>query len=119
MEDKDIFFILVQIEEAHTMAWPQAIYQVNPEQELGYVQKDFQDRVERANDFNKKDKVYENDRFKIMIDGWGNNFERLYHAWPDKYYLINSDMKVLAKSEYGDKNDALINKDCVKLIEEL
>lgn len=111
MIEKDIFFILVQIEEAHTALWPQGVI------ELGIPQKDITDRCQRAIDFEKKD-VCGNDRFLVVVDPWTNDFANRYRAWPDKYYLLQ-DKKIVAKSTYGSKKDALLDVDCVDLIESL
>ncbi len=83
--------ILVQIQEAHTKLWPLGMTN-HPD-----LQKTFSDRVERANIFKDKYKI----PYKIVIDPWGDIFENIYHAWPDKYYLIGTDHRVITKSEYN------------------
>ncbi len=109
MKDKKINFILIQIDEAHSSAWPLGLKdQVEPQQDLS-------DRVKRANDFVEKDQV----PFEVLIDTWENDFANKYKAWPDKYICIDKNKKIIAKSEYGAKADALINKDCCVLIKEL
>lgn len=113
MKEAKIKFILVQIDEAHSTAWPIGLANT-PE-----PQKSFEERVNRANAFINSDKPDE--PFVIKIDGWNNIFAETFHAWPDIYYLIDKKYKVLARSEYGteDDNDALIKVDCTKLICEL
>lgn len=102
--------ILVQIDEAHSSAWPKSL-ENQPE-----PQKNFQDRIDRANHYVE---VYSN-VFPVYIDNWSNEFAELFRAWPDKYHCIDSNYNVIAKSEYGtNQNEALIVKDYVVLLEEL
>lgn len=109
MKEKKINFILIQIDEAHSSAWPIGLKdQVDP-------QTDFNDRVKRANDFVIKDQV----PFDVLVDTWSNNYANKYKSWPDKYYCIDQNKIIVAKSEYGANKDALINKDCCVLIKEL
>lgn len=110
MRKTNIKFLLIQIDEAHSTAWPIGLINTPT------PQKSFQERVERANSFVNNDQP--NEPFIIKIDGWNNIFAETFHAWPDKYYLIDNNYKVLSKSEYGTKgdNDALIRVDCTKLI---
>ena len=109
MREKKINFILIQIDEAHSSAWPTGLKnQVDP-------QKDFEDRVQRSIKFQETDKV----PFEILVDTWENDYANKYKSWPDKYYCIDQNRKIIAKSEYGNITDALINKDCCVLIEEL
>lgn len=109
MKEKGIKMILIQIDEAHSTAWPIGLENpVTP-------QKDFNERVERANNFVKT----ENPPFTVFIDEWNNTFAEKFKAWPDKYYCINEDKKIIAKSTYGLKSDALIDVDCVDLIIDL
>ena len=91
MEDNQILFILIQIDEAHSSAWPIALVN-QPE-----PQKDINDRIIRANEFIVKNSP----PFPIYIDKWSNEFAETYHAWPDKYYCINSNFEIIAMSEYG------------------
>ena len=111
MLNKNIKFLLIQIDEAHSTAWPLGV-ENTPE-----PQKTFEERVLRANSFFNVDKPL--DPFVIKVDGWDNRFAEMFRAWPDKYYLVDTNFKVLAKSEYGVKKDALINTDCTALVCEL
>jgi hypothetical protein len=105
MKEKGIKFMLVQIDEAHSSKWPLGLPdQVEP-------QKSFDERIERAQTFSKDHDIKE--PFKIMIDGWDNEFANRFRAWPDKYYLVDPTYKLLAKSEYGRYEDALIDVDCI------
>jgi hypothetical protein len=109
MKEHKINFILIQIDEAHSTAWPNGL------KELVEPQKDFADRVKRANDFIETDNV----PFKVLIDTWENDYANKYKTWPDKYYCLDKDLKIVAKSEYGKKKDALINVECYELIQQL
>lgn len=111
MKDKHILFILVQIDEAHSTEW-----QIGLENHPS-PHKNIQDRLERANNF----VMSENVPFPVYVDNWQNEFAEIYQAWPDEYYHFNSDLIILAKSEYGADNnsDALIKLDCFDLIENL
>lgn len=108
--------ILVQIDEAHSDAWPinidklLAIEQPKP-------QKTFKDRVDRANQFISKYRP----PYPVYIDGWDNTFSELFRAWPDKYHCINKDLIVVAKSEYhtDGKKEAVIMEDYTVLLEKL
>jgi hypothetical protein len=108
MKRHGIKFILVQIDEAHSTAWPLGL------ENTPTPQKSFDERVERANIFVKTDSPP--DPFTVCIDAWDNQFAETFRSWPDKYYCIDNKLNVIAKSEYGD---ALIKKDCTDLIHEL
>ncbi len=110
MAEKDIFFILVQIDEAHTPAWPQGVIQ------LGVPQTSVEDRLHRAQKFNTEEIVGNEAHFKVLVDTWSNSFAETYQAWPDKYVLFDYERKVVAKSTYGAQKNAVIDVDCVDLI---
>jgi hypothetical protein len=109
MKEKKINFILIQIDEAHSTAWPTGL------KSNTLPQKSLEERVERANKFVKEEKV----PFTVLVDTWDNDFANKYKAWPDKYYCLDKNLKIIAKAEYGAEKDALINKDCIVLINEL
>ena len=109
MKEHKINFILIQIDEAHSTAWPIGLPNT-PE-----PQKSLDERFERANKFVKTDKP----PFEVLVDTWENDFANKYKTWPDKYYCIDKNFKIIGKSEYGEAKDALINKECYVLIEEL
>ena len=109
MKEKKINFILIQIDEAHSTAWPIGL------KNLVEPQKTLDDRIQRAKEFVKN----ENPPFEVLVDTWENNFAEKYKTWPDKYYCIDKNFTIICKSEYGIKGDAIINKDCCDLIEEL
>ena len=113
MKEKDIFFILIQIDEAHTPLWPQG------EIALGIPQVDLADRAARAAKFADKEIVGMERNFMVCVDPWNNAFADRYRAWPDKYYLLGADGRVLQKSTYGAFADAALDLDCVDLIHSL
>jgi len=83
--------IMVYINEAHSKKWKIGLPH-HPE-----PHKDFQDRIARAQQIVEEYKV----PYELYVDGWNNEFETTFRSWPDKYYLIDKDLKVLMKSEYG------------------
>ncbi len=87
--------IMIQINEAHSNKWKIGMDH-HPE-----PHKSFEDRVSRAQTFAKEYKV----PYELYIDGWDNSFETTFQSWPDKYYLIDQDFKVLMKSEYGTSGE--------------
>ncbi len=113
MATKDIFFILIQIDEAHTAAWPQGVIK------LGTPHKNIEDRCKRAQDFNSEIIVGNSEHFKVLVDPWHNPFAECYSAWPDRYVLFDSARRVVAQSTYGAHKDAVIDVDCVDLIQRL
>ena len=111
MKEHEILFILIQIDEAHSSTWPVGLEnQPEPQQNI-------QERLNRANKFVADDNV----PFPVYSDTWENNFAETYRSWPDKYYLFDSNLRIIQKSEYGYEGDenALIKVDCVELIKEL
>ena len=113
MLEHKIQFLLIQIDEAHSTAWPVGL----PNTPI--PQKSFSERVTRANNFVKSDNPPE--PFKVYIDNWDNNFAETFRAWPDKYYFVDKSKTILQKSEYGHEGDqdALIIEDCVVLMQRL
>ncbi len=98
--------ILIQIDEAHSSAWPMALdKQVDP-------QSCYEDRLQRAIKFKNE----YNCPFPIYVDGWDNIFAETFRAWPDKYHCVNSSFTLLAKSEYGTYSEALIDEDYTVLL---
>ena len=102
--------ILIQIDEAHSDAWPMGLSnQPQPQQS-------FQDRINRTREFiNQYGNVY-----PVYIDNWNNDFAELFRSWPDKYHCVDNHLNLIARSEYGTgNNEALIIKDYTDLLEEL
>ena len=109
MAAKGIFFILVQIEEAHTAAWPTGTIA------LGVPQTGAADRIARAAAFAAAE--LPSAHFAVLVDPWTNPFANRFRAWPDKYYLIDAVTRVVKeKSTYGVLKDAVIDKDCVDVL---
>ena len=115
MIHKNIKFILIQIDEAHSTAWPAELVNTPT------PQVDLNDRVSRANIFASENDLNDdtNTAFSIFVDDWDNTFGELFRAWPDVFYLVDHDKKVIAKSEYGKFKDARINYDCTTYLETL
>lgn len=107
----NIKFLLVQINEAHSSAWPAGL----PDQPE--PQKCYTDRVNRAIKFVEESDP--KDPFVIRVDGFDNLFDNKFRIWPDKYYFINNQYIVLAKSEYNSKRDGLIDVDCLDLLKNI
>ena len=112
MRTKGIKLILIHIDEAHSNdAWPVGLQ--NTTQSHACIE----DRISRANKFIEE----EIPPFLTYVDSWSNSYAELFRAWPDKYYCINPDNNIEYMSTYGthDDNNAVIQKDCTVLIEEL
>lgn len=111
-----INLILVQIDEAHSNAWPMSIHTLlNVEPATPH--KSFEDRVKRAQYFVDNYKP----PYNVFVDGWNNEFAELFKAWPDRYYCVNKDFELIQKSEYhknGDK-EAVVKTDITVLLEQL
>jgi hypothetical protein len=109
MAAKEIFFLLVQIEEAHTAAWPTGTIT------LGIPHANLEDRLARAQAFAASE-LPRCGNFAVVVDPWTNPFANRFRAWPDKYYLVDEARVVQTKSTYGAEADAVIDKDCVDVI---
>lgn len=106
--------ILIQVDEAHSSAWPRAIGSVDIDKQTE-PHNTFQDRIDRAKHF-----VAEySPPYPVFIDNWNNEFAELFRAWPDQYHCVDSNLRLIAKSEYGAKKEATINKDYTVLLNEL
>jgi hypothetical protein len=103
--------ILVQIQEAHSKYWPQGMDN-HPD-----IHRTLEDRISRAQEFNNKliehgiDLLDTNVKkaLRVLVDPWGDEFEKLYQCWPDQYYILSVDHTILKKSEYT--MDAVIEED--------
>lgn len=97
VKDSEYDLVLIQINEAHSDRWPLGFNYHPP------VQKDFADRLQKANDFAKTCP------YDIYVDTWEDSYEITYHAWPDQFCLIETATgKVLDKSRYH-KNALIMN----------
>ena len=72
---------------------------------------DLNDRISRA----KSLRDTKNIPFPIFVDNWTNDFDNLFRAWPDQYYFVDSDGKILAKSMY-EYGKAYVLEDCYDLL---
>lgn len=98
--------LLIQTHEAHSSAWPVGL-ESQPEPHM-----DFAARVQRAREFVDSNAP----PYDVYIDGWDDAYEQRFRAWPDQYYFVDAEMRVLYKSEYGARADALIDYDCLQLL---
>ena len=105
----NIQVILIQIQEAHSSAWPVGL-ENQPE-----PQKSFEERVSRAQSFVEEEKS----PYPVYIDSWSDEFEKTFRAWPDKFYSVNKDLVVVAKAEYGKHADALIDMDYTEYLDSI
>lgn len=96
---------MVQLQEAHSTAWPNGLPEVEP-------QKSLDDRMKRAWELAKETPAH----ITVVVDCWDDDFGERFHAWPDKYYCIDNTLCVTAKSEYGQKREALIDEDLLNLL---
>lgn len=103
----DYRLILVQIQEAHTTLWPLGMDN-HPE-----PQRSFEERLARAQRFTADYNI----KYRVVVDPWGDTFEKRFHAWPDKYYLINPQLQITGKSEY--RADSIVSNDYGELLENL
>ena len=109
MKKHKIYFILIQIDEAHSTAWNIGV------EELVEPHKTIDDRLRRANQFAKTCP------YEVYVDVWSNEFAETYTAWPDKYYCFDNTMTIIQHSihhESGDK-DAEEKIDCTEFIVQL
>lgn len=98
--DHDIVFI--QINEAHSNKWPLGLTD-HPE-----VHQSYTDRVNRAEKFVSD----YNFPYRVLIDGWSDEFESTYHAWPDQYVLIDVNTGViLDMSRFDGPTEAMVTND--------
>lgn len=100
---------MIQTHEAHSSAWPVGLKN-QPEPHHS-----FDDRIRRAHEF----VAGQNPPFDVYIDGWDDAFEQRFRAWPDKYYFVDSGLRLMEQSEYGAKADALVNYDCLQLCRDI
>ena len=103
--------ILVQIQEAHSKYWPQGMDN-HPD-----IHRTLADRMLRAYEFNSKllehginlEDIDVKKALRVVIDPWGDEFEKLYQCWPDQYYILSENHIIVKKSEYT--MDAVIEED--------
>lgn len=109
LKEHNIEIILIHIDEAHSSdAWPVNLDNAPTSHTC------IEDRLKRANNFVKNEKP----PYQTFVDNFDNAYAEIYHAWPDKYHMVNSDLVILEHSKYGKigKENALIKLDCVDLM---
>ena len=105
---RGIVFVLVYIDEAHSKRWPVGIDHPDPHAGIG-------DRIDRARRFLPEFRA----PFSMVVDSWSNDFAETFRAWPDRYFHLDPDHRVLHMSTYGRNADALVDVDCLDLIADL
>lgn len=91
MAKSDFRIVLVQIQEAHSIKWPLGLPD-HPD-----IHHNITDRIERAEEFVEKFGL----KYRVLVDPWGDPFENAFKCWPDQYYIITPDKKIVKKSEFG------------------
>ena len=112
MRSAGIHFVLVHVDEAHSRRWPIGNDPPEPHASLDA-------RIARARAFVEAERP-DPAAFTVVVDAWSNDFAEAFHAWPDAYYVLDPARVVLAKSSYdGTRGDAVVDVDCVDLIERM
>lgn len=149
MQKKRVHFLFVQIDEAHSTMWPLGPVSlasaglvesssslnnslnnslnttIDPSTGEVLPQKSLDDRILRAQQFMQVPIVSAalamvDSPIKVAVDTWDNEFGNRLHAWPDVYYLVDLSTKlILARSTYGMNADALIDIECLDLLDQL
>ena len=99
---------MIYINEAHSNKWPIGRPNQPPPQSC------LRDRVCNAKKFTEESIPYD-----LFIDQWDNQYEELFHAWPDKYYFVEKDtLLIKSKSTYGreGERDGKIDVDCTSIL---
>jgi len=52
----------------------------------------------------------------VLVDNEKNDFNNIFQAWPDRYFLIEKSGRVLARAEYSTREQAKVDIDCVWMI---
>lgn len=91
VEKSEFRIVLVQIQEAHSKKWPLGLPD-HPD-----IHYNINDRIERAKEFIDKYGL----NYRILVDPWGDPFENTFQCWPDQYYIITPEKKIMKKSEYS------------------
>lgn len=98
--------MLVYVHEAHSSAWPRAL----PEQPEPHAH--IEDRLRRAAEFKAR---HLECPYPVLVDTWEDAFEQRFRAWPDKYVYLDSTKRLLQRSTYGARGDALVDEDVLDL----
>lgn len=107
-DEHNLKVILVQVDEAHSDAWPTGLI------EQPAPQCCFQDRLNAADAFIRRYDV----QYPVYVDNWNNDFANLFRAWPDKFHCVDRDLNIVAKAEYGADAEAVVNVDYIKILED-
>jgi len=106
-EKLGIRVVLVQIEEAHTDAWPIG----RDHQPKNHDS--METRMKAARDFVKD----YSPPYDVFVDDFETNqFENTFQAWPDKYYFIDHNYNIINKSQY---DDGVIMVDYTEIIDKM
>ncbi|MBI2684825.1 MAG: deiodinase [Acidobacteria bacterium] len=93
---KDVEFLLVYVREAH----PVDGWQVAQNEKEGVL-------IESAKTYEQKDEHATSCArnlgitFTTLVDGMDNTAEKAYTAWPDRYYLVGTDGRIVVKGAPG------------------
>lgn len=93
---KDVEFLLVYVREAH----PTDGWQVPRNEKEGVLlasAKTYAQKEEHATSCSRNLGI----TFTTLVDGMDNAVEKAYTAWPDRYYLIGTDGRIVAKGAPG------------------
>lgn len=103
---------MIYIDEAHSDRW-----KIGLQEKHLPPQKDINDRLLRAKTFVEKEKC----PYPVYVDTWSNDYALQTHSWPDRFFLIDKQWKILETSEYGSVGDAdaKIILDCTVLLQQL
>lgn len=93
--ENNIKLILIQINEAHSSAWPKYI------DEQPDPQKNFAERINRAKLFIEKYGIEKYPFVEVYVDGWDDKLDNLLQLWPDKHYLLDTNKKIVKQATYG------------------
>ncbi|AYV86735.1 MAG: hypothetical protein Sylvanvirus7_33 [Sylvanvirus sp.] len=112
LKENGIRVILIYIAEAHTTLWPIGLDHPNPQQ-------NFEDRLTRAKIFQIEHAV----PYELFVDGWSNSFMNTFHAWPDRYFLVDHQKndRIMKTSQYGHEGDmdGVVLEDCCVVLDSL
>lgn len=97
-----ILSIFVLIEQAHTAAWPTKI---TPQLlSNGFIT--YEDTLDNRIMASKKAKIKLHNHPYMFVDTMDNEVQNTLQSWPDVFYLINREKKILSISQY--KNGQLL-----------
>ena len=117
LNNLDLDIILVYIQEAHTEdKWPIG-HQFKIDNFvtncLSYT--NFEQKIGRALSFRELTQS----PYEIYVDNVENSVSDRYQAWPDKYYLVNEEGKVLFHSYSSNYRPSVVDIDCYDLLQEI